>query len=109
MTTHDVRHYLTEDGRDYVEEWLTSLEDPMTRSRIEIRIQRVARGLFGDTRYLQDGVHELKLDFGPGYRVYYGRDGKRIVMLLCGGDKSTQKKDIRNAIEYWKDYEARGD
>jgi putative addiction module killer protein len=97
----DVRRYLSAAGRDYVEEWLESLEDPATRARIEIRIQRVSRGLLGNTRYLQNGVHELKLDFG--------KDGSRIILLLCGGDKSTQKKDIRNAIEYWKDYEARGD
>lgn len=105
----DVRRYFSEDGRDFVDEWLESFTDPLTRSRILLRIERVSRGLFGDTRYLQDGVHELKLDFGPGYRIYYGKEGSRIVLLLCGGDKSTQKKDIRNAIEYWKDYEARGD
>jgi putative addiction module killer protein len=105
----DVRRYLAESGQDYVEEWLESLDDPPTRARIEIRIERLSRGLFGDTKYLQDGVHELKLDFGPGYRIYYGKEGKRIILLLCGGDKSTQKKDVRNAIEYWKDYEARGD
>ena len=105
----DVRRYLSEEGRDYIEEWLESLEDPATRARIEIRIQRLTRGLFGDTKYLQEGVHELRLDFGPGYRIYFGKDGNRIVMLLCGGDKSTQKKDIRNAIEYWEDYQTRGD
>ena len=107
MMLFDVRRYLSEAGHDFIEEWLESLEDPATRARIEIRIQRLSRGLFGNTKYLQDGVHELKFDFGPGYRIYFGKDGSRIVLLLCGGDKSTQKKDVRNAIKYWKDYEAR--
>lgn len=107
MMLFDVRRYLSEAGHDFIEEWLESLEDPATRARIEIRIQRLSRGLFGNTKYLQDGVHELKFDFGPGYRIYSGKDGSRIVLLLCGGDKSTQKKDVRNAIKYWKDYEAR--
>ncbi len=109
MTVHQLRRYQTLDGRDLVGEWLDSFSDPVTRARIEVRISRIERGLLGDTKYLRDGVYELKLDFGPGFRVYYARDGVRILLLLCGGDKSTQKKDIRNAIEYWKDYQARGD
>ena len=109
MSVFDVRRYTDEQGRDFVEEWLESLADVPTRARITVRISRLERGLLGNCGPVDDGVQELKIDFGPGYRVYFGREGARIVILLCGGDKSTQRKDIRHAIELWKNYQARGD
>lgn len=65
------------------------------------------RGLFGDCEPVGDGVWELRIDTGPGYRVYYARAGKQVVLLLCGGDKRRQKADIKRAKDYWEDYEKR--
>lgn len=109
MTIYEIRHFRTESGTDVFGQWLDALGDPRTRSRIDVRLLRIERGIFGDVEYLREGVSELKLDFGPGYRIYFGTDGKRIIILLCAGDKSTQKKDINRAIDYWKDYQARSD
>ena len=109
MTIYEIRHFKSESGTDVFGEWLDGMSEPLTRSRIEVRLARVERGLFGVVEYLSDGVSEFKLDFGPGYRIYFGKDGKRIIILLCAGDKSTQKKDIKRAIEYWKDYQGRSD
>lgn len=72
------------------------------------RISRVAAGNFGDCKPLRDGVQELKIDFGPGYRVYLSKQGPVLVMLLCGGDKSDQSRDIDRAIAYLKDWKQRG-
>jgi putative addiction module killer protein len=71
------------------------------------QVNRLAFGSFGDWKSVGDGVSELRIDYGPGYRVYFGRKGKTVVILLCGGDKSSQKTDIKTAKEYWKDYEKR--
>ena len=103
----EVSQCVDSNGRNHVKEWLDSFSDIPTRARIEIRISRMERGLFGDNRPVGEGVTELKLDFGPGYRVYFGREGSRVVILLCGGNKSSQQKDIKHAIELWKDYETR--
>jgi putative addiction module killer protein len=73
------------------------------------KVKRIALGNFGDTKSLGDGVYELRIDIGPGYRVYYGLDGKTVVLLLSGGDKSTQIKDIKQAKEYWNDYKENGE
>ena len=72
------------------------------------RISRVAAGNFGDCKPLRDGVQELKIDFGPGYRVYLSKQGPVLVMLLCGGDKSDQSRDIERAVAYLKDWKQRG-
>ena len=71
---------------------------------IDARLARVRRGNFGDAKSVGDGVHELRIDFGPGYRVYFGREGSRIVILLCGGAKKSQQRDIATAKRYWKEY-----
>lgn len=78
-------------------EWLSSLKDARARSRIEVRIDRLALGLFGDAKFF-GGIGELRVDYGPGYRVYFVRRGSEVVILLCGGDKSRQAKDIEQAI-----------
>lgn len=80
-------------------EWLESLKDRVAAQRINIRIARLEAGLFGDARFLEGKIGELKVDHGPGYRVYFTRRGNTIVILLCGGDKKTQNRDIRTAQE----------
>ena len=104
----ELRTYENVAGKSIFTEWLEQLRDPHARARIDVRLNRLARGLFGDVRVVGEGVTELKIDWGPGYRVYFGRDGARVILLLCGGDKRTQQKDISHAIEYWKDYQTRG-
>jgi putative addiction module killer protein len=103
----DIRRYLTRTGRDVFGEWLEELKDLRTRAKILTRIDRLAVGNFGDCRSLQGGLFELRIDWGPGYRVYYAMIGGRCVLLLCGGDKRKQSSDIRRAHEYIKDYRER--
>ncbi len=82
--------------------WLESLKDLKAQSKVMIRILQASQGNFGDSKYLSDGVCEMRIHFGPGYRVYYARDGSVVYLLLCGGNKSTQKQDIKTAIAIWK-------
>lgn len=105
----ELRHYVTADGRDLFGVWLKRLRDAKARARIEVRLGRLERGLFGDCRPVGEGVSELRIDHGPGYRVYFCRDGDAIVILLCAGDKRTQARDIRDAIDFRKDYDNRKD
>ena len=100
----EIRRYITPDGRNPFAEWLSSLRDLNAVVKIEQRLDRVRLGNLGNSKSVGEGVCELKIDFGPGYRVYFGQFGSTIVLLLCGGDKSTQKQDIRKAYEYWKEY-----
>ena len=79
--------------------WFSKLRDTRARARIDIRIRRAALGNFGDSKSVGSGVNELRIDYGPGYRIYFTFIGKEIVVLLAGGDKSTQHKDIRKAKE----------
>jgi putative addiction module killer protein len=74
---------------------------------VRVRLDRLRLGNMGDCKPVGSGVQELRIDFGPGYRVYLGQDGKNLILLLCGGDKSTQAKDIQAAHEYWTDYKRR--
>ena len=83
------------------------MKDAKAAARIAARIARLAAGNFGDCKPLRDGVWELRIDWGPGYRVYYAMSGRRCVLLLCGGDKRKQSADINRAIEYWNDYQRR--
>lgn len=91
-------------GAEPFTDWLHSLRDSRTRRRILQRLFRLESGNFGDCKPVGGGVSELRLFFGPGYRVYFGRDRGSIVVLLCGGDKSSQRRDIRQAQAYWKEY-----
>ena len=100
----EIQNYLTADGRSPFQEWVDSLRDIKARVRIEKRLERVARGNLGNYAGVGEGVYELKIDYGPGYRVYFGQVGSTIVLLLCGGDKSTQEQDILRAKQYWRDY-----
>ena len=96
--------YITEDGRCPFDEWADALKDKRTQAIVNNRLFRVAQGNFGLCSGVGENLLELKIDFGPGLRVYFAEDGDTIVVLLCGGDKSTQSKDIKKAMEYWKDY-----
>lgn len=91
-------------GRSVFAEWLNSLADIEARAAIRIRLDRAASGNFGDCRPVGDGVWELRVRYGPGYRVYYGEDGLAVVLLLCGGDKRGQRRDITRARRFWADY-----
>lgn len=87
-------------------DWLKRLKDRRAAARIAVRIDRLADGNPGQVRDVGEGVSELKIDYGPGYRVYYIRRGKAVYLLLCGGDKATQSKDIAEAkriAKEWKD------
>ena len=88
-------------------EWFNTLRDVKTQTIIDKRLDRVRLGNLGDPKSVGSGVFELKIDYGPGYRVYFSPAGTAIVLLLVGGDKRSQDKDILKAQEYWKDYEQR--
>ena len=98
-----VYYYQTDSGRCPFKEWFDSL-DARFQQIVDARMTRVRRGLFGNAENLGGGVSELKIDAGPGFRVYYGRAGKAVVLLLRGGDKKTQSTDIETARAYWADY-----
>ncbi len=98
-----VVHYVSEDGTDPFDTWFVSLSSE-ARARVQTRIDRVELGNFGDHKIVGQGVCELRIDFGPGYRVYYGRDGEKFVILLGGGTKKRQSNDIARAQAYWKAY-----
>lgn len=97
--------YKTKSDKEPFVDWLFSLRDKITRHRIEARIDRVKNGNYGDHKRFE-GIIELRLAFGKGYRIYCGEDADTLVVLLIGGDKSTQDKDIEKALEYWRDYHA---
>src|SRR5215468_4235632 len=103
----EIRHHLTAAGRDPFQEWLDKLKDLTARVAIQRRVDRVAAVHFGEHKFLQDGVWELKIDLGPGYRVHYARTRSTVVLLLCGGTKRTQAADIATAMRYWRDYQQR--
>ncbi len=83
--------------------WFNSLRDRKARARIDVRIRRLSLGNPGDVKAVGEGVSELRIDYGPGYRVYYTQRGQRLIVLLAGGDKPTQKQDIKRALEIARD------
>ena len=101
-TSREILICQTDDGREPFTEWLSSL-DPKTEGIVFNRIDRIEDGNFGDTRSVGGGVSELRIDFGPGYRVYFGQIGNQ-VHLIDGGSKSTQTRDIASAQKFWKDH-----
>jgi putative addiction module killer protein len=107
MSMLEIRHYQSADGEQPFTQWLQNLRDQQARARIRIRLDRLSLGNFGDCEPVGGGVVELRIDWGPGYRVYCARVGQTIVLLLCGGDKRAQKKDIERAKAYFEDYKAR--
>lgn len=104
MTNHEIRLLVLDSGRCPFQEWLGELRDLKARAIVRTRIDRVSLGNFGNCRDLKDGLWELKIDFGPGYRLYFGKAGNQVVLLLTGGDKSSQIRDIKTAKEYWRSF-----
>ncbi len=103
MEKFQIEHFLRpEDGRDLFLSWLQSLRDIRAKVAVIRRVARLEVGNFGDYKFCRDGVFELRVDVGPGYRVYYAMSGEKIVLLLCGGDKRTQAADIDRACAYWQ-------
>ena len=103
----EVRHYATSAGKDLIAAWLDHLADDHAAARIVERLDRLSRGLFGDCRSLGGGLFELRIDWGPGYRIYYAMVGRTCVVLLCGGDKRKQSPGIQRARQYLRDYTER--
>jgi putative addiction module killer protein len=99
-----VEVYVAANGKTPFKQWRQKLKDVSVRQKVDARIARVRIGNFGDHRSAGAGVSELRIDSGPGYRIYYGIQGSTVVVLLCGGDKSTQAADIKMAQRYWREY-----
>lgn len=99
----EIRLYRTSSGKEPFEDWLTSIKDKTTKARIRRRIDRLLFGHEGDCKAVGKGVYELRLMFGSGYRIYYGKFEKILIVLLLGGDKSTQAEDIKKAQAYWQE------
>ena len=102
-----INEYEDEHGTSLYADWLKSLRDARAKAKIVLRVDRMELGLFGDSQSIGDGLSELRIHYGPGYRVYYGKEGQQIYLLLCGGDKSSQSKDIKKAKACWKNHKRR--
>jgi putative addiction module killer protein len=100
----EIQRYIASDGKSPYDQWFYSLRDINVQAKIISRLNRIVDGNLGDYRSVGEGVCELKINYGPGYRIYFGQIGMTIVILICGGDKSTQDRDIRQAKEYWTNY-----
>ncbi len=103
----EVFRYQTDDGKEPVTEWLLSLRDKQAQAKVRLRLKRLEAGIFGDCEPVGEGVLELREHLGAGYRVYFGRHGRTVVILLCGGTKKSQAADIKAAKEYWADWKRR--
>lgn len=104
----ELRYYRDARGRAPLTEWIDDLTEIRARAQIRARLTRLATGNLGHCKPLRDGVQELKIDIGPGYRVYLSRQGAELVLLLCGSDKSDQSRTIDRAIDYLNDWKQRG-
>jgi putative addiction module killer protein len=102
MYNFEIKEYI-QAGSSPFGEWFNSL-DSVTAARVDRYIRRLETGNFGSAKFLQDGVFELRMDFGSGYRVYFGREGRTIIILLGGGSKRRQSADIASAVERWRRY-----
>ena len=104
-----LRNYITPSGKVPFLEWLNSIKDPITRFRVRRRLDRLELGNLGDCKSVGDEVFELRLAFGPGYRIYFAEQDNLIIILLCAGDKNRQKNDIKKAKMYWHELKERSD
>ena len=96
--------YVDEYNNEPYTDWLENIKDQKTKERIKIRVRRLESGLYGDCEPVGEGVSELRMFFGSGYRVYFGEDDENTIILLCGGDKDTQDRNIKTAKKHWKEY-----
>ncbi|MFA6263110.1 MAG: type II toxin-antitoxin system RelE/ParE family toxin [Candidatus Babeliales bacterium] len=101
---YSIQFYKTSNGKVPFKQWLKDLANMKARVAIELRLDRLEMGNFGQIRSLGGGLYEMKIDIGPGYRIYFSKIGQLIVLLLCAGDKRSQHRDIIKAQEYLKDY-----
>jgi len=101
-----VREYITEAGKSSFAKWFSRLNSPAA-VKVTTALERITQGNFSSAKAVGAGVSEYKIDFGPGYRIYFGRDGEMLVILLAGGSKKDQSKDIETAKAYWADYKKR--
>jgi putative addiction module killer protein len=111
MTTqvfpYEIDYYKAEDGTAPFREWLAALRDVTGRAKVRVRLDRARQGNLGDHKHLDGGLYELRIDSGPGYRVYYAIEGNRLILLLIGGDKESQQRDIAKAASYLQDHRRR--
>jgi putative addiction module killer protein len=103
----ELRVYRTKDGKEPFTKWLESLKDKITRAQVTNRLNRVMQGNYGDCEPVGNGVYELRIHYGAGYRVYFAEQEKTLVLLLLGGSKRTQNKDIQKAKQYWEEFKER--
>jgi putative addiction module killer protein len=103
----EIRIYTNRDGKSPFIDWLKRLRDQKARDTIHNRIDRLRLGNMGDYKALGNGIYEMRIHYSPGYRIYYGKTGKHIILLLCGGNKASQQQDINRAKQYWIDYRIR--
>ena len=103
----EIEYYQTQEGDSPFRNWFEALKDPMAQMRIDARLARLRGGNPGDIKSVGGGVSELRISYGPGYRVYVATAGATLVILLCGGDKRTQTADIKRAKKFWTDYQQR--
>ena len=104
VTPREIVAFRARDGQVPFEDWLDDLKDKRAVARVLARLTRVRQGNAGDCKSVGEGVSELRVDYGPGYRVYFGQQGQTLVVLLCGGDERTQDRDIRLAKLYWQEF-----
>ncbi len=104
---YELHEYLTASGRSPFNDWLSGLRDRRARAHIRARLDRVQLGNLGDHQPMGEGIYELRMFFGPGYRIYFVFEADAVLLLLCGGDKSSQSRDIARAKRYWRDYRNR--
>ena len=102
-----IRRYQSAEGFIPFDDWFRDLKDPVGKKAVMDRLRRVGLGSLGHTDNVGEGVQGFKIDVGPGYRVYFGQDGSVLVVLLCGGEKHGQQRDIDLALSYWRDYKRR--
>ncbi len=104
---YEIDYYRTEGGRKPFKEWLESLGDSRVRAKVRVRLDRARLGNLGDRKHVSNGVWEMRIHHGPGYRVYYGIERDALILLLLGGDKDMQQKDIVLALTHWQDHRER--
>jgi putative addiction module killer protein len=106
VTRRKIKIFQDSNGNEPFTKWIKTVSTP-TRARVFAKLDRVETGNLGDCRFIGEGVSEFRLHFGPGYRIYYGEFDNTIILLPCGGDKSTQAKDVKKAKKYWNEYISR--